>query len=140
MGSYFDERLNFGEAVDVGATAVGDAALTDTINLGAVSPGTLEHGTEIPVCIQVVTENFAGVGATVQFICEADDDSAFGSTVETWSSGEIPVATLVIGYRVPRPILANAGLQYVRLIIRVGTANLTAGMVTAWVEAGRQAN
>lgn len=141
MGSYFDERLLFGEEVDIsGFTAAGgDEIIGDYIDLGVAAPGYLERGTEIPVMIQVIAQVTSAGSPTVEFKIQSDDNSSFSSPSDCWSSGLIAEATLVAGYQIPRAVLANLNQRYIRLTADV-SVDLTGGTITAWVEAGRGAN
>jgi len=84
--------------------------------------------------LQVATTCTSGGSATVQFILESADDSAFSANLTTeLDSGAIAVATLVQGYK---PFGSNVRLpsgmrRYIRVKYTIAVAVLTAGAFSA---------
>lgn len=95
----------------------------------------------IPFLIQVV-EDFAAAGAaTLTVALQSSNVEGFGSGVKTiWSSGAIPLASLVAGANlglvnyIPKGVLDD-GIEerYFRLNYTVATGPFTAGAITAGV-------
>jgi hypothetical protein len=73
----------------------------------------------------------AGAG-TLTVSLEVDDNSGFSSATTVWTSGAIPKATLVAGYRLPIEYLPKGiNERYFRLYYTVATGPMTAGKITA---------
>lgn len=92
------------------------------INLGA--------GEEIPLLIQV-TEDFATL-TSLTITVETSAAAGLTSATVLASTGAIPVASLVAGYKTALRWLPDANLlDYVGLRFTVGGSNATAGQITA---------
>jgi hypothetical protein len=116
------------------------AASTNIMDLGAT--GTPIRGNQLvrdigagtPVgFLAQVTEAFTAAGAgTLTVSLEVDDNSGFSSATTVWTSGAIPKATLVAGYRLPIEYLPKGiNERYFRLYYTVATGPMTAGKITA---------
>ena len=122
------------------------AGSTNVIDLGAIGTAfghaaplarDVGKGGRVPISI-AVTEAFAGL-TTLTIALQVDDNAAFSSPKTVASSGAIPVAALVAGYRpsFPDHVPEGADERYMRLFYTpAGTA--TAGRITAAVSGGRQ--
>jgi len=140
----FDTTLQFSSNQAITATA----ASTNSIDLGAT--GTpfggialtrdIGAGKEIAISC-LVTETFATLTSLTVTI-ETDDNSSFSSATTVYSSGAIPVATLVAGYpfKVPAHFPLGTNERYVRLKYTVAGSSATTGKITAGVVDGRQTN
>jgi|GEM_PF-2232526 len=140
-----DSLLEFADSQDIGSlTAAGDAdanASTNVLDLGAAG----DAYDELYLHILIDGEAVAGTSSTVQFYLQASATTTFNATFATgaiWNSDAIAEATLVDGYKVatvrlPKPDVA---LRYLRLAYDVGTANLTAGMVSAFLSPSLDTN
>lgn len=120
---------------------------TNHLDLGATStvagaPSALKRdlggAQDIPLLIQVV-EAFTG-GTSVEVQIQVDDNNAFSSAKLVASSGAIPVAQLVAGYKFNPPVVPlGTDERYMRLRYVV-TGTPTAGRITAGIAAGLQTN
>lgn len=145
--SDFDKQLCFSDAQALTATAYS----TNIIDFGA--RGTPKHGAaalgrdmgnndnlflEISVDVTMVS----GGSSTLDITLEQDDDAAFGSAETIFTCAQIAKASLVAGYVVPDLTRLPKGLtkRYARLKYTVGTANFTAGAISAAIRASRQSN
>ncbi len=91
-------------------------------NLGA--------GNELPFLIQV-TEAFA-TATSVTFSLESSAAAGLTSATVHWTSGAVPIATLVAGYKLPVRIVPDGTmLKYLGMRYTIGGSNATAGKVTA---------
>lgn len=139
----FDRHNQFSNRQAVTATAPS----TDYINTGAKNrrgysgggvPQDIGVGTNIPLLVQV-TDTLTG-GTSVTVALQTDDNPAFSSPKTVFTTGAIPTAQLVAGYRFnvsEFPIGTEE--QYIRLLYTVA-GTYTAGTITAGVVAGVQAN
>lgn len=125
-----------------------DAASTNIIDLGATGtpPGfssalvrDIGKGGGVPLEV-LVTTTFTGL-TSLNVKVQIDDNEAFASPTTVAQSGEVPVASLVAGYRFPFPanLMEGVNERYVRLYYDV-TGVGTAGALSAHVVAGRQTN
>ncbi len=109
---------------------------TNYIDLGAARDPGMFDGLDVLV---TVTEAVTAAGAaTVNFILQSDNDSAFGSPTTVLDSGAIGKATLVAGYQFSFKIPRGIAERYLNLSYTVGTGPLTAGKFTAQVIDGIQ--
>lgn len=86
--------------------------------------------------IRVTTTVTSGGAATVAFklVSDAQDPVTPASATEHWASPAIPKATLVAGYQVVAiPLPRGTYERYLGLTQTVGTADLTAGKVDAYI-------
>jgi hypothetical protein len=83
----------------------------------------------------------ASGSATLTAVLQASDDSAFGSGVsDVITTGAIPKATLVAGYRVFIPVPPGRWGRYWRVNYTVATGPMTAGkMLAGFVDAASTA-
>lgn len=92
------------------------------MNLGA--------GNEIPLLMQV-TETFATL-TSLTVSLETSAAAGLTSATVLYSSGAIPVASLLAGFRLPIRWMPDATLlRYIGLRYTVGGSNATAGKITA---------
>ncbi|OJH45186.1 Bbp16 family capsid cement protein [Paracoccus sp. SM22M-07] len=140
---HLDAQNIFSDAQAITATANStnhlDLGATATVAMSASAlKRDLGGAQDIPLLIQVV-ENFAG-GTSVEVQIQVDDNSSFSSAKLVASSGAIPVAQLVAGYKFNPPVVPlGTDERYMRLrYVVVGTP--TAGRVTAGIAAGLQTN
>lgn len=110
--------------------AVTTAAATASTNIydtRGPAPADLAIGEELYlVCIVRETVTSAGA-ATVTFGIQTDDNSGFSSATTLYTTAAIGKATLVAGYRVFAIKVPYGCERYIRGLITVGTADLTAG-------------
>jgi len=94
-------------------------------------------GEPIDFLIQCTTTATAAGAATVTITIETDDNSSLSSATTLWTSGAIPKADLVAGYKVPvRYLPLGAYEQYLAVRYTVATGPLTAGKFFAGVNCG----
>ena len=131
-----DERTEFCDATSAvlafGATG---AILGDVVDLGATPTlRDIGNGETIYLVIQVTT-TFVGATSTTTFELASDSTANLATSRTThWISSAIPVATLVAGYTIA--VAVPPGLTYERYLglwETVGTANVTAGAVNAFL-------
>lgn len=128
-----DELTEFADNLDISATA-GTALLGDIIDLTIGRD--IGQGQPVYLVIQV-TVAFVGATATVDFRLRSDSIEAINATTSTahLSTGPIPIATLVIGYRavIPIPPQGDAYERYLGLQAVTATATTTAGSINAFL-------
>ncbi len=110
-------------------TATGDTASTDYLDQLAAGDIMVNS---LFLEIQTVAAVTSAGAATVQFVLQTDDNSAFSSPNELWASAAIPKATLVAGYRVVQVKLPVGMERFSRIAYRIGTAALTTGSFDAY--------
>lgn len=131
-----------------GQAFTADAASTNVIDLGATGTPVghsaalvrdVGKSSSIPIEVLVAT-TFTGL-TSLNVAVQVDDNEAFTSPTTVAKSGEIPVASLVAGYRFAFPAELPEGTneRYVRLYYDV-TGVGTAGALDAHIVAGRQTN
>lgn len=133
-----DERLEFADGEDIsGFTAAGgDELIGDVIDLETARD--IGNGEPLYLVIQIDTA-IAGTSSTVQFKLASDAQAAIatnGSATVHWSSAVIAEATLVAGYVVaivPLPYESPEYERYLGVQADVGSANLSAGAVSAFL-------
>lgn len=133
-----DKMLEFADASAI-ALNVGNAIApnTDVVDLGS-SPTlkNIGNGAPLYLVLQVDTA-FVGATATIQFQLVSDSTSnlATSKTVHI-DTGAIGVTTWAAGYTkiIPLPV-ENTYERYVGLWMTVGTANVTAGKLNAFITA-----
>lgn len=133
-----DERLEFADGVDISAftAAGGDQLIGDVIDLQTARD--IGNGETLYLVIQIDTA-IAGTSSTVEFKLASDSAAAIatdGSASVHWSSAVIAEATLVAGYVVavvPLPYGYPEYERYLGVQADVGTANLSAGAVSAFL-------
>lgn len=102
----------------------------------------LGPGVEIPLLIQV-TEAFATLTSLTITLETADNAGLSSNAVVLYSTGAVPVASLVAGYKVPVRVFPNGALKdFLGVRYTVAGTNASAGKVTAaltmGVEGGHQ--
>lgn len=88
------------------------------------------------LCIRVTTTATSAGAATVKFalVSDAQDPVVAATATPHWESPDIPKATLVAGYEVACiPLPRGVYERYLGLVQTVGTADLTAGKVDAYI-------
>lgn len=143
----FDQQSIFSDAQALTATAASTNVLDIT---GAV--GTPPHAAAaLDVDVGradcrigfTIDETFVSAGAsTLSIALQVDTAAAFGSATALWTSSAIAKATLVKGYMFEELVILPRGIteRYLRLYYTVGTADFTAGKITAGFVWGQQTN
>ena len=88
-------------------------------------------GADIFLYVQVNTALTSAGASTLAVSIETDDNSAFSSATTIYTTVAIPKASLVGGYQVVNTPIPSGCERYLRLRYTVGTADFTAGTVTA---------
>lgn len=120
----------------VTATAISENVINFTDNgivygEAAAIPRNLGAGREIPFLIQV-TADFATLTSLTITIESATNAALSSGAVVHYTSGAIPAASLVAGFKLPVRILPVGVLgPYLGLRYTVGGSNATAGTITA---------
>lgn len=127
-----DERTLMSDKQAITATAVS----TNDIDLGA--DGDIGKGTPVPILVQVDAD-FDNL-TSLQFDLETDTDPAFGTAVVIATSGAVPLASLVAGYKPPFRFLPQGVRRYLRMNYTVVGTAPTTGTVTAGLSMGQQEN
>ena len=126
-----DAQLLFSEAQ--GPFNTGTNASTNDIDL-LVGGRQLGVGEPLSLFFKVV-EAVVGATSTTEFQLVMDDNAAFSSPTIVYTSGAIPVASLILGATwylgVPTP--AGGLERYLRARYVVATANQTAGKYTSGI-------
>lgn len=140
----FSQELLFSDHQAITTTDTSD----NTIDLGTTGtalkgPSPLVRdigkGKPVPILVQV-TEDFANL-TSLTITLEVDSDVNFGSAKTVYSSGAIPVADLVAGYKLPI-IYVPTGVdeRYLRLNYTVGGSAANSGEITAGIVLAVQTN
>ena len=133
---YLDKENEFSDAQALTATA----ASTNYIDVGHTGnwgPGV----EEIEVIVQVDVALTSGAGSTLVAALQTDDNTSFSSAASLATTGTIAKASLVAGYQVAHWRIPVSGAErYIRIYYTVGTADFTAGSISAFVVAGGQTN
>lgn len=121
-------------ATATASTYVIDLASDDALVQALNSKGVME-------LMVLVTTTFTSAGApTLTIKLQSDDDEAFGSATDLFSSATFALATLVAGFRVPFATLPLINEQYIRLLYTTATAAFTAGKIWAGLVLDAQSN
>lgn len=129
------KNLLFAENQAITATAISQNVLEfpdNGIVYGetAAIPRNLGAGREIPLLIQV-TQSFATL-TSLTITIESSAAAALTSSTVHHTTGAIPVASLVAGFKLPMRWLPVGVLgKYLGLRFTVGGSNATAGQITA---------
>lgn len=130
-----DKTLTFSENQAVTATAISTNVIAWP-DLGtpygetAAPARNLGAGNEIPILVQV-TEDFA-TATSVTISLESSAAAGLTSATVHFTTGAIPIATLVAGYRIPiRVVPDGTMLKYLGMRYTIGGSNATAGKITA---------
>lgn len=133
-----DERTEFCDAVALNTGGAGTYLLGDQIDTGAVARDLGESADELYLVLQVDTTCTSGGSATGQFHLASDDSASIatnGTATYHFSTGAIPVATLVAGYVIAIVALpkGRAYERYLGILQTTGTAAFTAGKINAFL-------
>lgn len=126
-----DEFTEFADATSA-ILAIGNALIGDVIDLGGTTQD-IGNGEPLYLVIQVDT-TFVGATSTTKFELASDSTAnlATSKTVHL-ATADIPVATLVAGYTMAFPLPYGTYERYLGLWETVGTANVTAGKINAFL-------
>lgn len=131
---FLDERNEFCDATSA-ILAVGNAIIGDVMDLGS-APTLRDIGDGEPVYLVLQVDTaFVGATATIQFqLCsDSTADLATSKTVHL-DTGAIAVATWAAGYTKVMALPPEATYErYLGLWETVGTANVTAGKINAFL-------
>jgi hypothetical protein len=112
-------------------------ATTLTAGEGASRIG---RGNPVPLRVQVVTAAFTKL-TSLRVDVQTDNDVAFGSAATIGSSGEIALASLVVGYQFPIHWIPKAQAErFISLLYTVTGTNPDAGAITAGIVLADQEN
>ena len=137
-----DKHLEFADALELDTGAAGTYLLGLVANLGPVNSGEpreLNGGADQPLYLVIAMDTTAesGGSATLQFKIVSDAQAAIatdGSATVHAVTGEIPVASLVAGYRVCAIPLPCGTYEHCLGLLQVtGTAAFTAGKVNVFL-------
>jgi hypothetical protein len=131
-----DKNLLLAEGQAVTATAISENVIRIpdagvVYGEGAPISRDLGPGQEVPILIQVV-EDFATL-TSLTISLETADNAALSTNAEVlFSTGAIPAASLLAGYRTAVRVLPDFVLRdYLGLRFTVGGSDATAGQITA---------
>jgi hypothetical protein len=129
-----DERTEFCDATVATRTLAQSAILGDVIDLGA-TPTTRDLGlSDGPWLVIQVTTAFVGATSTTEFQLLSDSTANLATSATLhWTSGAIPVATLVEGYEIAVKLPSGSYERYLGLWEINATAATTAGAVNAFL-------
>ena len=128
-----DERTEFCDAVALNTSA------TDTQNIGDIIDLTVDRdiGQQIMYLVIQVDTAIAGTSSTVEFRLVSDSTDSISTSTATIHARTfvIPEATLVAGFQmiIPIPAESPAYERYIGIQTVIGTANLTAGKINAFL-------
>jgi hypothetical protein len=112
-------------------TLTASAATTDFIDQGAAN---VAIGNELYLELLVTTTlDSTEEDATLTFSIQGDSSSAFGSATTLVSTAAIAEASLAAGYTMRLRMPIDAGYQYLRGYMTVGTHNFTSGAVKVYM-------
>lgn len=112
------------------AAVVGDIVSTDVYDTSSAA----DRGIGQDLSLQVhLGAGVVGVGASVQFILQTDDNVGFSSPREFPLTAAIPVAQLTTNSVQHRGRLPIGLERFLRLVYRITGATTTAGTVTAFL-------
>lgn len=130
-----DKTLTFSENQAITATAISTNVIEfpdngTVIYEAAAIPRDLGPGNELPLLIQV-TESFNTL-TSLTITLESSAAAGLTSSTVHWTSGAIPLASLVAGYKAKIRIMPDGVLgKYLGLRYTVAGTNPTTGKVTA---------
>ena len=129
-----DSLAQFGVDQDI-SQVTGTYLFTNQIDLGIAGR---DPGNGQPVYLNIViTEAVAGTSSTVNFRLRSDDSATIHATTSSAhiETGDIPEATLVVGFKlsIPIPVQGVPYERYLGLQAVVGGATTTTGKATAWL-------
>jgi hypothetical protein len=129
-----DKFTTFGDNEDAfadgAATVVGDSV--DTKDARPIG-----HGTPMYLILQVSTDFVGGTSAEFKLVSDAVDPVLAASATEHLTTGAVPVADLVVGWR--KVLTLPPDMTYERYlgIVSDCTGNVTAGAIDAWITQDR---
>jgi hypothetical protein len=135
--SLIDSQNEFSDGQTL-AMAVGDHASTNLVDLSLAR--NIGIGEPVPLTVQITDDATSGGAGTLQILVESDADVAFGSPSVLYTSAAIALGTLVAGYKFPISFVPRVNEQHIRILYRVGTADLTGGTVDANIGSEDQTN
>ncbi|UOF77489.1 major capsid protein [Caudoviricetes sp.] len=124
-------HIDYQNTFDPTGTAL-TATRVSTNYLDTRGAGDVGIGCPLYVDIVVHTLFASGGSSTLTVTLETDDNTSFSSATTLWTSGAIPKASLVKGYRLQFPVPVGAE-RYLQLRYTVGTADFTAGKLNAFL-------
>jgi hypothetical protein len=133
-----DHELMFSDAQALTATALS----TNVIDLGPLSGGNLTRditggdGGQMFLHVNVGTLFESGGASTLVITLESDDNTSLSSATTHYTSASIAKASLVAGYELIVPMPVANYQRYLALRYTVGTANFTAGAISATMVRG----
>jgi hypothetical protein len=133
-----DERTEFCDAVSLNTGGAGSYLLGDQIDTGAAARDLGASTDNLFLVLQVDTTCTSGGSATGQFHLASDSTAAIatnGTATYHFSTGAIPVATLVAGYVIAIVALPQGALyeRFLGILQTTGTAAFTAGKINAFL-------
>jgi hypothetical protein len=135
-----DSRNEFSDAYALNTGGAGTYALGSIIDLGAAQQGREASASAMRIVIILQTTATSGGLATAQFHVVSDSTTTLatdGSATYHFSTGAIPVATLVWGYRILSVGLPPGRYErYLGILQTTGVAALTAGKIDAFLTNG----
>lgn len=128
-----DALLTFSDEQAETTVAAHDS--TNNVDLAGVAKD-MGPGEELYLVIVVTEAVTSGGAATVQFaVQDSADDSSYAALAPVpLDTGAVGKATLTLGYEVMRIALPNSLQRYLKIVYTIGTAVLTAGKFSAWIE------
>jgi hypothetical protein len=120
-----DAQLMLSDAQAV--TTAAATASTNYLDTQIVAPGDLASGETLYVVARCSTTATSGGSATVLISLQTDDNTSFSSATTIYLGTAIAVASVVAGYTFWKIRLPFGCERYIRGLITVGVADLTAG-------------
>lgn len=133
-----DRALEIADDLALGTTGTGRQLVGNQIDLGVARDiGNLGGGMPLYLIIQVTTA-ITGTSSTVSFELSSDETAVIaidGSASVHAATAAIAEASLVAGYTavIPLPPEGVAYERFIGLVANVGTANLSAGKINAFI-------
>jgi hypothetical protein len=110
------------------STTITESGILDVVDLGG--PGSLS--TQSPGVLVQMTEDATGSATSVQFSIETSASADLSSSTVLLASADIPVATLLAGYRVLAAALPPGDLlRYLGIRVTLTGGTLTTGRCSA---------
>jgi hypothetical protein len=113
------------------ATALTASTTSSIIDVGSVTD--IGVGCPLYVYASVHTALTSGGSSTLTAVLETSSDEAFTSPVTLATTGSVAKASLVAGYTIFNQAVPQGALRYLRVKYTVGTADFTAGKVSAFL-------
>lgn len=132
----FDKRTQFCDATALDTSGTNTDLIGDVVDLGAEARD-IGNGQTLYLVIQVETTVTSGGSATVDFKLASDAQAAIatdGSATVHLTSGPVPVASLVAGYKLIYTLPMGVDYErYLGILTDTATAALTAGKINAFL-------